>query len=501
MSRRIILLTLTPLLALTALVAWALASPIGASPDDDYHQASIWCANPAKPWACAEGSTPQSRMVPAALVGTPCFAHRPDLSSDCQLAQFSLDADAKVETDRGNFVGAYPPVYYLVQNLLVSPDIQLSIMLMRILNATIFVAISLGLWLLLPIPRRSEIGLTWLVSSIPLGIFLIPSLNPSSWTVMAIPTVWFALTGYFETSKRARIGLGVIYAIAMIMAAGSRADGAAYAGFATLLAVLVSYRFKKEALLQLVLPLVMCLFAVASILSSRQSGSALGGFGNSADITGTMAGDSAAGPVGGFANIAFNLIQLPSLWAGAFGEFGLGWLDTQVPPIVTLGGVACFVIVVAKGAESPGKRKIIALALTGLALVVIPIWVLYRGQDFVGQNVQPRYLLPLIVLLAAISLYPWNGRQVVLGRPHLLVIWITVSVANAVSLYVNLHRYIYGDVLGALELDGVARGWWPVVSPTFVLVLGSISFVLLCYLILRPLSRSGSSSTLRPVSP
>ena len=33
-----------PLLLLFALAAWAVASPVGAAPDDDFHLASIWCA-------------------------------------------------------------------------------------------------------------------------------------------------------------------------------------------------------------------------------------------------------------------------------------------------------------------------------------------------------------------------------------------------------------------------------------------------------------------------
>ena len=35
---------LVPLLAILALACWALASPVGSSPDDNFHLASIWCA-------------------------------------------------------------------------------------------------------------------------------------------------------------------------------------------------------------------------------------------------------------------------------------------------------------------------------------------------------------------------------------------------------------------------------------------------------------------------
>ena len=35
---------ITCLAAFAALAGWSLASPAGSSPDDDYHLASIWCA-------------------------------------------------------------------------------------------------------------------------------------------------------------------------------------------------------------------------------------------------------------------------------------------------------------------------------------------------------------------------------------------------------------------------------------------------------------------------
>ena len=47
------LVLLAPALALIALLAWVFASPIGASPDDDYHLTSAWCAGPSAGDTCA----------------------------------------------------------------------------------------------------------------------------------------------------------------------------------------------------------------------------------------------------------------------------------------------------------------------------------------------------------------------------------------------------------------------------------------------------------------
>jgi len=37
---------------LVALGAWSVASPVGASPDEDYHLVSIWCSHGERPGLC-----------------------------------------------------------------------------------------------------------------------------------------------------------------------------------------------------------------------------------------------------------------------------------------------------------------------------------------------------------------------------------------------------------------------------------------------------------------
>src|SRR5690554_3963649 len=99
---------LAPVLAVIALMAWAFASPVGAGPDDDYHLVSAWCAV-VDGEDCAEGSTPNTRVVPKAVAEPHCYAQDPLESAACQESLDFTDGPS-VETNRGNFVGAYPPV-------------------------------------------------------------------------------------------------------------------------------------------------------------------------------------------------------------------------------------------------------------------------------------------------------------------------------------------------------------------------------------------------------
>ena len=44
--------------------AWAVSSPLGASPDDDYHLGSIWCPPPLSESGCSTGYTDRGTFGP-----------------------------------------------------------------------------------------------------------------------------------------------------------------------------------------------------------------------------------------------------------------------------------------------------------------------------------------------------------------------------------------------------------------------------------------------------
>src|SRR5690348_5934701 len=98
---------------LLALGSWAMASPVGASPDEDYHLVSIWCSHGERPGLC-EAPTADSALVPARFLQSNCFAFHPEVSAACtrQVAD-----DVMVRSGRGNFAGVYPPVFYWVDGI------------------------------------------------------------------------------------------------------------------------------------------------------------------------------------------------------------------------------------------------------------------------------------------------------------------------------------------------------------------------------------------------
>ena len=50
--------------AILTLSGWALSSPIGSSPDDDFHLPSIWCGQGFRDGLCEEDVNPDLVQVP-----------------------------------------------------------------------------------------------------------------------------------------------------------------------------------------------------------------------------------------------------------------------------------------------------------------------------------------------------------------------------------------------------------------------------------------------------
>lgn len=341
-----------PALAVIALIAWALASPIGAAPDDDFHLVSTWCATDSA--YCDPGQSSATRVVPEALLQSHCYAQDALQSAACQ-DSISWTEAPSVETKRGNFVGAYPPVYYAVMNVFAGEDVLSSALLMRLVNVLLFVGLTTALFVLLPAVRRPTLIWTWLVTTLPMGVFILASNNPSSWAVMGLGTGWLALLGYLETSGRRKWLLGAVFAVATLMAAGARGDAAMYAilGIAAVFVLTVPWSKEERTAkawkrygLDAILPAVMTIVCAVLFLSSRQTQSGIGGFGGDTSVSGAAVDvGNVEAALSGFSLLAYNLLNIPFLWAGNFGEWGLGWLDTPMPSVVPFAAVAALVAI------------------------------------------------------------------------------------------------------------------------------------------------------------
>ena len=493
-ARRASALTLIPVLVFVTLLAWAFASPIGAAPDDDYHLASAWCVGALAEETCAPAAGHEdSREISREVAEIACFAGDPHRSAACQDAIFDGDlTDDTVTSSRGNFTGLYPPLYYAAMSVFTSGDVQLSALLMRVVTTVLFVGILTALYLLLPTERRPTLVVGWVVTTVPLGVFLLASNNPSAWATIGVGMGWLALLGYFETVGRRRVALGALYALGVLMAVGSRDDAAVYVGLTTILVLVYAFRRHRKFLRDAALPLALGVVVPAVVFLVRLSQREPVGFPG-----GTGAADSAAEgpPLSAFGSLANNVLNVPLIWAGTLGEWGLGWLDTAMPGIVTLPAVMAFVMAGFLGISRVGRRKAIMVIAVVLVLWLVPVLVLYQAGDLVGETLQPRHLLPLIVVLG--GLLALDAPATRWRRGQLLVVVAPLTMAHSVALYINLRRYLTGIDAGGLNLDVDVEWWWNApFSPMFVWIVGTTAYAALLVLIVTRILAPADSRTL-----
>lgn len=462
---------LAPLLALLTLASWVFASPIGASPDDDYHLASIWCANSARTDLCASDPVHGEgwRVVPSGIMTAPCYVADETASAGCQT--WSSDPTPTVAANHGNWIGAYPPVYYAAMNLFASADIQTSALIMRFVNVILFLLITTLLAFLLPTNLRIPLLAGWMITVVPLGSYLIASNNPGSWAVIGVGSSWLAAVGWFRTSGKRFWALGVLTVVAVFMAAGARTDAAIYSILGLGIASFLSFEWSKGFGLKLLLPVALAVISVLFFFTSGYSDVAEGGL--SGGIPDSAARDRSA-------VLAFNLVSIPRLWTGIFGSWGLGWRMEDWPgfPTVEFASFVVFIGLASLGLRSLPIRKALMTAALVLTLFVLPLYVLTVGLSVVGENVQPRYLLPLVVVLGGLLLFSFKNRPLQPGPWHIIPAIVLLTGANSIALYTNLRRYITGFDVQKLSLDSNAEWWWAgfPLGPTTLWILGSLAF-------------------------
>lgn len=466
------------LAAVLSFGAWALSSPVGSSPDDDFHLASIWCGLGERTGLCEPGANPGEMSVPLALNKSACFASDPKVSGACQFEANLLHSDQMISTNRGSFASNYPPVYYATMSVFASQNYEFSVVLMRFVNIFIFLGTVAALWLLLPVSiRRVQLWL-WAITSIPLGIFIIASNNPSAWAIIGVGGSWLALYGFFLQKGKIKWFLAVLYLVEVLIASGARADAAVYSALGGMIVCFLHFSKEKQFVKQLILPAVGLIIALYFFFTSQQATVAADG------LALAELGTDSRSPLG---VLAINVVQIPELWVGVFGFRELGWLDTRMPAIVWVTSFAAFIslmAIVMKNAST--KAKIVLLGLFSI-LYFLPLYILQKGLNHVGEQLQPRYLLPLFILFAVVALVPLSQNEVKVGSLSTFILLSMLTVANSVALYVNTKRYVSGiDKTGGFSLDEGIEWWWNIpASPMNLWAVGSVAFGLTLFFAFR----------------
>ena len=456
-----------PILLFLTLVGWSFASPVGSSPDDNFHLPSIWCGLGDRAGLCEASGDPDTRMVPEAIDTATCYAFDPTESAAC----WDSTEEGLSEATWMNAVGLYPPVFYATMGLFAGPDVAASVVAMRIVNSAIIVGLLTAVFFALPRTLRPALLISAIATAVPLGLFVLASTNPSSWAFASAASVWICLYATTRTTGRRQLVLAGLAVLATVMGAGARADAAIYAVFAVLIAAVLGLRRGMRPLVPAIAAGLVLIVSAVFYLSAGQAGAVVSG----------LPTDNP--PLTGSQHLA-NLLGVPILWWGAFGSSGLGWLDTVPPATVNVLAFAVFAAAVFIGIHRLSWRRATAVGLAFAAVWLVPFVLLAQSRAVVGTEVQSRYLLPLLVIVVGTaSLSPrivgaWRG-------PRSIVAGAALSVAMSIALHANIRRYTVGAESNAVDPGAGAEWWWTVgPSPLGIWVIGSLAFaavfVLLC---------------------
>lgn len=452
---------------------WALASPVPSSPDDEYHLGSIWCSWGQEATGCVEIAEPswvRIVSIPALEQYRPCFAFKPELTAACQ--DDSVVDGAAINRANND---AYPDGYYAFMRLFVGEDVERSVVVMRLVNYLLCLGmLVVSVWLLPGrLKPRARVLLGVVAVSLPLALFLFTSVNPSGVAIAAEAATLIAAVGLLSARSPARAWLaGSWTALTVLVAGATRADALYFSVIALAVAVVATFPWQRlriptrlGSVWAAALPVLIALLFVH--LTRPKT-----------DLT------QPAGTVtpteGAQVSLWGNLLGVSDLYVGWYPT-KLGYLDTLMPPAVVALQTLIPGILLAIGVAKIGWRRAAALALLFAAIVAVPVYWLQSTNRIVGEWVQPRYLLPLMLMLGALLVVNLPRERIQFNGRLAALLAVLLAVEHTLSLHTLMRRFVSGTDVGGPNLEAVVEWWWPsaLLGPNALFILGSVAFVVL----------------------
>lgn len=500
--RPALVLSVLILALITILISWALAAPPGASPDDGYHLASIWCADGFKDDRCLPDPVRPERtraLVPQSVLDVACFQYDGSRSAACAVDRPSLSMMQFVPMET-NLGGQRPNLYYRSMHLLITDDIDASIARMRTANVALAVLMIVGTAIVADRRLRAAFLLTMLSTSVPLWLFLVTSVNSSAWGLIGLTTLWANGLTALSNSKRTNRAVGAVLAVlGTILSLGSRTEAVVHLAVTMSVLAILWWGVRRAAPLpreKSIRTVPQRLLAGATLL--------LIGYAIIAAVPDSAALDRAVRDlVSGYGRIADKQVgnpllalafDVPSLWVGALGHmWGLGALDTPVPVLSAFAVMGSFVALLALGLQNAQKLRIAAAGVVGAALLVFPSFALLRSGLLVFEQLQPRQFMALLFVLLGTALYRLPGEpDLVLGRGMRTTLVAALTLGNSIALLVTIRRHVSGLLRGALgeyrhvDFTSDIEWWWTTAPhPNTVWAIGSIAYLVAAIMVFR----------------
>jgi len=472
-SKKTFLFLSALLSGLILISAWSLASAPGGSPDEPTHFVTIYCIAEEKNQTCESPILDKLDLKPVQAISS-CYLVQRDRGVGCEVSNIFTKLEKGADTTFNKYSD---DAYYKFMSNFASELYVLSLLTMRFVNGLIFIFIVFISIYLLPKKNREAFIISTFLVSVPLGIYLVTSINTTAWTIIGAIGSWAALYSLFSTFNdpdpkiKLTIARIILFFISSFLIISSRSDG--YYFLAIILFSMLIFFLEPSIRKYL-----------NGIVSQRITlGIIWVGLFVSLGLIFFLMHDRARVAFAGsdfiFLDRLFeNISSFPHLLLGPLGTWGLGWLDVWLSPITYVSMIIVFLGVVFYSISFLDLRHGLAVAILVVSIVALPLIILQTSGYVVGEWVQPRYILPLYYPLLGLMLSSMAGKTSLFRAQHIFIVSL-ISIAHSFALFSNIERYVRGQNTHSYDLTKELDWWWDnIPSPNFFWLLGTLSFII-----------------------
>lgn len=465
---------------------WALSSAPLSSPDEQGRIASIWCAPVSLNDSCRDRTQMEGVGV---TEGLPQY-----LPSHCYFRNAGIPARCTVQdpySQRMNVFSEgtfYLPGFQIVMNLLISGDGETSTLRMKLFNGMVFAILLLTVLSNAPVRiARAALASIALVIN-PFSIWLVTSINSSSWGIAGLATSWVVVPWYFENHRRrgvrsrahSRLPIAIVGIFGFLLSAASRLDTlvmfCVVALVFTVTESLTARQFlAKWQTIALVVPLAVGITFVV-----------LGIVGDKFQAVAQLPENARQHKPELWIWLTSWLTHFPQIFLDAFGVSGLGENDVRIPQSVWILALMTLGAALLVSLECVSSKQLSSVVLVAFSFACI-LWFASREMDL--YNVPGRYVMPLFPAIVGSLLYYSDSTTQLFDEPRLRKIAIVIlGFVNALSLFAVVERYVGGSSGGLRVIPIRLDEWWwqsMPVGPNAVTLLGAISWPMFLFYAFR----------------
>ena len=471
---------------IAASLAWVVASPVGASPDEDFHVGAMWCPPPVDETGCQISTKDGEKavMVPQSLAKeyVTCYAFDHDNSAQCALNASDEELAPTLRWDDGN----YPWGYYQFAHLFVQRSTSHAVLALRTVNTLLAIGLIGAIIALADSGLRRAISVSVTVAWLPMGFYFVAGMNPSSWAMTGTCAFAAGLLAATRSAGPRRAGLIACALAGAVLACTSRGDSAFFL-FVVTVALAFAVPLRRRIIPEAVVASIASVVGVVIMLRTNVSSK-------------LVPDEASAATVGRRAILLKNLASIPDYLKGFVGyRVGPGWNDVTYQGGVRRTALAIVIVLICWAlAHLSWRRALSALVVLG-AIVGVPVTIGVQGRFNNVEIYQPRYMLPLFAVFLLMLLAPSPARSdhhrrgigaMPLRPPSGIFGRLCVGVAATLwvltyarALYLIIERYAFGwnpqkypIDLSTRNLSAGYEWWWPgaPIGPMAVWVIASL---------------------------